>query len=784
MASRKPSTFSHVLQSEFLPTDSRWTYEVGDLPKPQSTNPGRWIKSLELVQFRNPKVLDHLLHLAFAGFRLGQFEEERWQSCTARETADYLIRLLKAGITLNGSKVEVAKLVESLGDFSKIETVAKKAKRIGLLFSSCHVLMDVPDGRYEDIDDIERSGYNFTDGCGLIGPKTAQLLSQKMSIISRNTRYHPSVYQIRFKGYKGVITLEPEMPKECWFRFRQSMRRFSGTADRSFAAVAYKPYTYGYLNEDIVLLLSALGVPTKVLLNKQQEHFARLQEALIYPPVAFTFLCSLDQFGLAEKLILSGIEKVSSPLRSLVAGEYKKMLNKRETEKCRILVPKSRLLFGICDPREVLEEGECFLRVTNNMNGGRPTTITGCLKSCIVFSVKGERPAADQMSGGDLDGDTFFVCWDPDLVPSTLSEAARYPPGRQTVSFADITVDDRIEYFARYTSISLGRVKKLFLEWAVRSKDGALSSECQELNRLHSLCVDGNRIKIDERLMKLPTLTQEHNDSFILNILHLEAEKESQQRIAKRGSWEEFDSREVIETILCQPRMCSEFHMLRLAYEWCRRTGSAELSELLPYFNLSALTVEQQHWLLHVLPPSTEFPALVMNGLLRSDILQPNELTPLHLNYPGMRWKRIFSVEDRLANLVEVLEKSFSQFHRKFLVLQVNPRFSIAIYIPQPIAIEDEALVGKRVLVYAFPHTQPQGNTRERIHITSAEYRLYYDHTTFQLYNRQRQNTFIWIGRPGNNDSSFRQVKGKANRAPKQSELTLAKYDRKGFKLP
>jgi hypothetical protein len=28
------------------------------------------------------------------------------------------------------------------------------------------------------------------------------------------------------------------------------------------------------------------------------------------------------------------------------------------------------------------------------------------LKDCVVFSVKGNRPAAGQMSGGDLDGDT------------------------------------------------------------------------------------------------------------------------------------------------------------------------------------------------------------------------------------------------------------------------------------------------------------------------------------------------------------------------------------------
>lgn len=38
------------------------------------------------------------------------------------------------------------------------------------------------------------------------------------------------------------------------------------------------------------------------------------------------------------------------------------------------------------------------------------------LTECIVFPVQGSRPHADQMAGGDLDGDKFFVCWDKDIV--------------------------------------------------------------------------------------------------------------------------------------------------------------------------------------------------------------------------------------------------------------------------------------------------------------------------------------------------------------------------------
>ncbi|OTB00025.1 hypothetical protein M426DRAFT_268321 [Hypoxylon sp. CI-4A] len=50
------------------------------------------------------------------------------------------------------------------------------------------------------------------------------------------------------------------------------------------------------------------------------------------------------------------------------------------------------------------------------------------LQDVVIFSSKGDKPLADKLSGGDYDGDTAWVCWDPDIVNNFRSAKVPFKP--------------------------------------------------------------------------------------------------------------------------------------------------------------------------------------------------------------------------------------------------------------------------------------------------------------------------------------------------------------------
>ena len=359
------------------------------------------------------------------------------------------------------------------------------------------------------------------------------------------------------------------------------------------------------------------------------------------------------------------------------------------------------------------------------------------------------------------------MCWDPDLVPSKLSQPARYQGAKEPVSLKPITDDDRLQYFARYTNASLGRVKSLYLDWA-RAK-GPMSGECQELNHLFSMSVDGNRIKVPKHLENPP---KPSNAPFVLDTLHEAASKYVAARQSQSSHWDGFTFDAMQLLLNREDFALKEFELVKLTYRWCLR-NQARLVDFLEYLDFNRLTDEEKAWVLGQLPNSIDLQSLVLNALLSSNLVSASEIHPYRLDSPSIHWKCAFdSAQDRMANFLEVTTRLLEDFHKKLIVLRVDERLTLAIYVPKKIEKGRDCQVDDTVRLFAFPHSQEDENFHRCVVPTKKTYRLYCDEHSFQLYQGQRADTWVFITRPGSDNITYQNLQNRGDKR-RQRQATL-----------
>ena len=366
-----------------------------------------------------------------------------------------------------------------------------------------------------------------------------------------------------------------------------------------------------------------------------------------------------------------------------------------------------------------------------------------------------------------------LVCWDIDIVPSNIAHAASYPAPPEPVSFSKIVDSDRIKYFAAYNTSSLGQIKNLFLDWA-RLK-GAMSPECQQLNRLFSQCVDGNHVKRLDRFRNLPP--NPHNIPFVLDVLH-EASRVYLQSRQEAPAKPEDLSFDALRLLSARDRLShSEFELFKLIHRWCMK-NKEDIGVFCDYFDFDLMSDAERAWALTVVPPTKAAASKIMNGLMHSDVISPAELVPFHLDHPSLRWKRIFgSAIDRAGTFLSRLSQAIELFHKKLVVLQIDERLAIAIYIPQQLERQKECLVDTSVRVFAMPRSQGSHSPQYRVTPTKVNYRLYCDSSTFQLYQSKRRFTWISLKHGPQDDSSYRHIESVGDRRRQQQATINAKVN-------
>ncbi|GAB4828715.1 multidrug resistance protein, variant 2 [Ancistrocladus abbreviatus] len=291
-----------------------------------------------------------------------------------------------------------------------------------------------------------------------------------------------------------------------------------------------------FLNRQLISLVSTLGVRDRVFENKRREAVDQLDAILTDPFRAYKALELMspgENSNILKEMLRCGYKPDAEPFLSMMLQIFRssKLLELRT--KSRIFIPQGRALMGCLDETGTLEYGQVFVQVSgsrfqNSSNdflsssgfgserfnyvitesivvAKNPCLYPGDVRKlravdvpalhhmvdCVVFPQKGKRPHTDECSGSDLDGDIYFVCWDPELIPPRQVPPMDYTPAETVVLDHNVTIEEVEEYFTNYiVNDSLGIISHAQTVHADRELEKAMSAPCVELAKLASVAVD------------------------------------------------------------------------------------------------------------------------------------------------------------------------------------------------------------------------------------------------------------------------------------------------------
>ncbi|KAJ9641492.1 hypothetical protein H2199_005462 [Coniosporium tulheliwenetii] len=430
-----------------------------------------------------------------------------------------------------------------MGKFRHIQEVAKNAARVGQCFSTTRAVrgMKVKIKRLDDVS-VQYNGkpLTFTDGVGKISLFLAQMISSEFDYPNA-FEDPPSVFQFRLGGCKGILAVAPDAVATD-VHIRESQYKFPAMHE-GLEVIRVSFFATATLNRQIILVLTALGVPDRVFLKMQQNILADFEVAMRDSMVALRLLqknIDANQMTLIiASMVLDGFMSSTEPFMMSVLQLWRAWTIKFLKEKARIFVENGAFLFGCIDetltlkghvepkdPDEVSSKAErlaalpeIFLRISDPSNKGVYRVIEGIcilarnpslhpgdvrvvravdvpslhhLKNVVVLPCTGDRPLSNMCSGGDLDGDDYLVMWDPELIPEEINHPAMDFTGAEPIRVdREVTVDDRIEFFLTYIkNDNLGRIAHGHLAQADFCEAGVKDPICLELAELHSTAVD------------------------------------------------------------------------------------------------------------------------------------------------------------------------------------------------------------------------------------------------------------------------------------------------------
>ncbi|KAI1261644.1 RNA dependent RNA polymerase-domain-containing protein [Xylariaceae sp. FL1019] len=427
-----------------------------------------------------------------------------------------------------------------MGDVNHIKVVAKYAARLGQCFSTTRAARGIPiSQKIENIEDVERNGW------------LAAYVAKHLRIFKANP---PSAYQIRLGGSKGLLVLRPsqrkfeaaskqlEIIRVSQFTVatlnRQTITILSslGVPDEVFLRMQQTQLMdYNKAMEDPAVAMHLLTrfidqneISTKIaqmitdgFMHAEEPFFMWLLQVwrawslrmlrekarIVVEKGAFVFGC------VDETSTLRGYYENASDSADLISGSDEndedtsessnEDAGKQELAQIFLQIPEMTSR-GPSQTDYIVVTGPCVVGRNPSLHPGDIRIVEAVdvpalhhIRDCVVFPSTGDRDIPSMCSGGDLDGDDFFVIWDPELLPKERN----YPPmDNDAVKPKEldrhVQVDDLKGFFAEYMkNDSLRSIATAHLAQAdrLRNDGGPKHSTCVKLARLHSNAVDYNK---------------------------------------------------------------------------------------------------------------------------------------------------------------------------------------------------------------------------------------------------------------------------------------------------
>ena len=295
-------------------------------------------------------------------------------------------------------------------------------------------------------DSIALNGDIYNDGCGVISLSLMKDICNEM-----NKSVFSSAIQIRYKGAKGILVVNPRI-KEKKIILTKSMIKYVVNNSDNIEICRFAKYSTGFLNLQIIILLIINGVNKNKIFRfakKEMVNYRDYRKMIVGNNRTSNILTEnkeinkiLNTIQWQDKNLILEKDYLSNIARSTYIYNRLSSISK----KYRFHLKNSCFAFGVFDFFGIIQENEIFCQIHKEkgnkkiISGDVLLTKNPCLslydiqkvkavnnnlvkeyyaefyENIVIFPSKGKIPLSSKITGSDLDGDIYWICWEQTFV--------------------------------------------------------------------------------------------------------------------------------------------------------------------------------------------------------------------------------------------------------------------------------------------------------------------------------------------------------------------------------